>query len=531
MNVDLTVDTDAGLVRGVLARGVPTWRGIPYAAPPVGELRLRAPQPVTPWAGVHDASDWGNGAVQDPKALFIRPGKKQLPSEDCLTLNIQAPPVPGSKRPVMVFIHGGAYLVGSSSMGLYDGRRLVRRGGIVYVSINYRLGALGYLDFTQFSTPERPFDSNLGLRDQVAALEWVQRNIEAFGGDPDNVTIFGESAGGSAVVALMATPATKGLFAHAIAESPAVDLVSSPAQADTFAQDFVALLGAGSAGHTRLPVDKRLPVDRERADREPVDKAAAVEALTTATAADLWQASRRVTGKTMSTQPGLSPFAPTVDGNFLPEHPIDAFTAGDVHPVPLIIGSNKREGTLFPRLLDSLPTDPERIEKYFHATDPEAMARILTHYPGYPATAAAVDFGGDSILWAPTVELAQAYCSIAPTFMYRFDYAPRIMKWLGLEATHAFEMLAVFGYGAGAVGRALTLPGGRRGMRAVTDTVQREWLSFARTGKPTAAWPAYDTVARKTMIIDDPAGLAHDPNRARRLAWVGHTGYRKLPAH
>ena len=508
MSVDLTVATDAGQVRGAVIRGLPTWRGIPYATPPMGELRLRAPRPVEPWSGVRDASDWGYGAVQDPKMLVIRPGKKQLPSEDCLTLNIQAPPVPGAKRPVMVFIHGGAYLLGSSSMGLYDGRRLVRRGDIVYVSINYRLGALGYLDFTEFSTPERPFESNLGLRDQVAALEWVQRNIEAFGGDPDNVTVFGESAGASSTLALMATPAAKGLFARAIAESPAVDLVSSPAQAARFASDFVSLLGA-----------------------EPQDNAAVTAALTTATPEQLWQASRRVTGKTMSTQPGLSPFAPTADGEYLPEHPIDAFAAGNVHKVPLIIGSNKREGTLFPRLLDSMPTDPARIEKYFHATDPHAMERILAHYPGYPALAAAIDFGGDSILWAPTIELASAYSAIAPTYMYRFDYAPRAMKWAGLEATHAFELIAVFGYGAGAVGRALTLPGGKRGMRAVTDTVQREWLSFARIGKPTGAWPAYDTAERTTFIFDDPAGLAHDPHRARRLAWSGYTGYRNLPAH
>lgn len=508
MSVDLTVTTDAGRVRGVLSNGLPTWRGIPYAAPPEDELRLRAPQPAQPWTGVRDASDWGNGSVQDPRALFIRPGKKQLPSEDCLTLNIQAPPVTGAKRPVMVFIHGGAYLLGSSSMGLYDGKRLVRRGDIVYVSINYRLGALGYLDFTQFSTPERPFDSNLGLRDQVAALEWVQRNIEAFGGDPDNVTIFGESAGGSAVVALMATPAAKGLFARGIAESPAVDLVSSPTQADTFARDFVTLLGA-----------------------DPADNAAAVRTLNTVTPAELWQASRRVTGKTMSTQPGLSPFAPTVDGDFLPQHPIDAFTSGAVHQVPLIIGSNKSEGTLFPKVLDALPSDSQRIEKYFRATDPEAMERILAHYPGYPARAAAIDFGGDSILWAPTVEIASAYSAIAPTYMYRFDYSPRAMRWLGLHATHAFELLAVFGYGEGAVGRALTLPGGKRGMRAVTDTVQREWLSFARTGRPTAAWPAYDTAFRTTLIIDDPSYLAHDPLRARRLAWSGYTAYRNLPAH
>ena len=194
MSANTRVTTSDGVVQGKPVGDLLTWRGIPYAAPPVGPLRLRAPAPVEPWQGVRDATEWGNASVQHKKGTMLSPGKYQPSSEDCLTLNVLAPSRPSSTpRPVMVFIHGGAYTLGTSATPLYGGGSLVRRSledseGIVYVSLNYRLGVLGYLDLSQFSTEARQFDANLGLRDQVAALEWVQRNIAQFGGDPENVT-------------------------------------------------------------------------------------------------------------------------------------------------------------------------------------------------------------------------------------------------------------------------------------------------------------------------------------------------------
>ena len=255
MAVKTRVTTTDGMIEGKPVGNLTTWRGIPYAAPPVGPLRFRAPQPTQPWQGVRDATEWGNASVQHKRGTMLAVGKYQPSSEDCLTLNVLAPSTPSTTpRPVMVFIHGGAYTLGTSATPLYGGGSLVRRSlqdgdGIIYVSVNYRLGALGYLDMSRFSTPERPFDSNLGLRDQVAALEWVKRNIAEFGGDPDNVTVFGESAGGNAVTTLMTVPAAKGLFAQAIAESSAPGMTTAKHRADQWASEGGSTRDTQDAAH------------------------------------------------------------------------------------------------------------------------------------------------------------------------------------------------------------------------------------------------------------------------------------------
>ncbi|MGV0154630.1 carboxylesterase/lipase family protein [Rhodococcus sp. GB-02] len=500
MASDILVTTADGTLRGRLVGKLRAWRGIPYARPPVGTLRLTRPQPVTPWTGERDATRFGDASVQHKKGLLLAPGKYQPSSEDCLTLNVLAPANTGNTpRPVMVFIHGGANTIGTSATGLYSGVSLVERGDVVYVSINYRLGALGYLDFTPFSTSERVFDSNLGLRDQVAALQWVQRNIAAFGGDPEKVTIFGESAGATAVTTLMATPAARGLFVGAIAESSAPDLVSSTQRSHAWGARFVEILNSG------LPPAK---------------------ALTSATAVELGRAGSRLGAEVLANTPGLHPFGPVVDGDFLPRSPLDAFKEGSAHQVPMIIGTNRREGTLFPKVLDALPTNPSRIDTMFALTDPEAGKRILATYPGYPDEQSAIDVGGDVTFWHPSVELMQAHAQSAPTYAYRFDFAPTMMRWLGLDATHGFEMFAVFGIGDTLVGRGLTLPGGRRGLRAVTESVQGHWLHFAKHGSPRGSWPRYEGQERRTMIFDEIVRVENDPRREQRLAWAGYSGYR-----
>ncbi|MET0735176.1 MAG: carboxylesterase family protein, partial [Microbacterium sp.] len=192
------VRVTGGIVRGVREGATTAWRGIPYAAPPTGRLRFRSPRRVVPWRTRRDASDFGRVATQAHKGQFTGVGPDVPSGEDCLTVNVVAPsaaPEGPSTLPVMVFIHGGGYSVGSSRDFSGQGRNFVRTGRVVYVSFNYRLGAFGYLDFSRYSTRRRPIDSNLGLRDQIAALRWVRRNIHAFGGDPDRVTVFGESAG------------------------------------------------------------------------------------------------------------------------------------------------------------------------------------------------------------------------------------------------------------------------------------------------------------------------------------------------
>ncbi|WP_435277969.1 carboxylesterase/lipase family protein [Rhodococcus yananensis] len=490
-----------GTVRGVRTGDLITWRGIPFAAPPVGALRFRAPHPVEPWSGERDATRFGNAAPQHPRMLVTSRDNRVVADEDCLTLNVVAPAGHShAARPVLVFIHGGAYTMGTTAMSVYGGGSLVRRGDVVYVSVNYRLGALGFLDATEFSTPERPFDTNLGLRDQVAALQWVQRNIAAFGGDPSNVTVFGESAGGTSVTTLMTTPAAAGLFARGIAQSPAPGLVGDADRARRAARTFVELLGGADAD--------------------------AAAALSAASPADLGRAGARLPRVT----PGGYAFGPVVDGDFLPVDPAAAFGDGSAHRVPLIIGTNLREGELFTRVLDALPTNERRIERMFAAVDPGARDRVVAAYPGYPAGRAAVDLGGDVTFWYPSVQIAQAHARYAPTYAYRLDYAPRLLHWLGVGATHAVDLLTVFAQADEPMGKVFTAAGGRRGLRTVSESMQRHWLGFARGGEPLPSWPRYDDVDRATMIFDVPSRVEHDPGRDRRLAWEGYRGFATTPA-
>lgn len=496
MVATLDIKTADGIVRGHRGRRVARWRSIPYAAPPVGEWRFRAPRPVRPWSGVRNATEFGFAAMQHRNGARIGPRREQPTGEDCLTLNVTAPVEPSATpRPVMVFIHGGGYILGTSALGLYSGARLALRGDVIVVSLNYRLGAFGFVDFSEYSTPGQPFDTNLGLRDQVAALEWVQRNIAAFGGDPGNVTIFGESAGAHAVLALLATPAAAGLFHRGISQSPPADWATTADDAKIFARRCVDALGVSpdEAGKALLEL-------RPNDIRRVVDKAVA---------------------GVLRDQPGIFPVAPVVDGDFLPESPFTAITGGTAHRVPLIIGTNRDEGTLFTRLDDTLPTTPDRMRRVLRHSGDDAESRVIAAYPGFPDPKVAVRMGGDFVFWRPATEVMAGHGRYAPTYAYRFDFAPRAVHLAGFGATHAFDLIPVFGASDTPVGRALTVAGGQRGLRSVTRQFQDNWLSFARTGKPLPSWPEYTPDRRSTMIIDYPPRVEDDPESAKRIAWQG----------
>jgi para-nitrobenzyl esterase len=434
--------------------------------------------------------------MQHRSGARIGPRRYHPTSEDSLTLNVVAPiERSATPRPVMVFIHGGGYLSGTTALSLYSGARLAVRGDVVVVSLNYRLGAFGYVDFGEFGTPERPFDTNLGLRDQVAALEWVRRNIAAFGGDPGNVTVFGESAGAHAVLSLLATPAAEGLFHRGIAQSPPADWGMNADDARVFARHCLDALGASP------------------------DTAA--KALITASANDIRRAVDKTSDRILRENRGLFPIAPIVDGTYLPQAPIDAITAGTAHRVPLIIGTNRDEGTLFAKFADELPTTPDRLHKLLSRAGDDLESRVIAAYPGYPQPKVAVRAGGDYVFWRPSIMAMEGHSRNAPTYAYRYDFAPRAFHLAGVGATHATDLIPVFGAADSPFGRALTAAGGRRGLRAVTRQFQDNWLSFARTGVPLPSWPAYTEDRRSTLIIDEITRLESDPDSAKRVAWQG----------
>lgn len=426
-------------------------------------------------------------------------GKYQPMGEDCLTLNVVTPQWSGSEPdrgplPVMFFIHGGGYLMGSSATPLYDGAALARRG-CVYVSVNYRLGALGCVDLSALSTPDTPIDSNLFLRDLVMALRWVRDNIGAFGGDPGNVTIFGESAGAHAVATLLAVPEAEGLFAQAISESPASGLVSGPETAAKIAGKFAKSLGSSGDDAAETLMRAR-----------PRDLVVALDALLTESLTDM---------------DGAFSLGPTYGDDVLPDDPVAAMRRGAAHKVPLIVGTNADEGKLFTRFMKLLPTTEAAIERLLASAEPEARERITAAYPGYPRPEACVQLGGDFAFGTAAWQIAEAHSPHAPTYVYRYDYAPRTLHWSGLGATHATELLAVFDIYRTRFGSALTAAMDRRSALRVSRDVQNRWRHFSRAGVPGEDWPRYAEAERPVLVFDRHTRVEYDPHPHRRKAWAG----------
>jgi para-nitrobenzyl esterase len=490
-----TVQTTAGTVRGRLKNDIFDFRGIPYAAPPVGELRFRPPQPAEPWTGERDATTFGAMAMQNQGAMETMFGAPPRPmSEDCLTLNVWTPGLDDAKRPVMVWIHGGAFLYGTGATPWYDGRSFAR-DDVVLVTINYRLGAFGFLHIDG--------QGNNGILDQVAALEWVRDNIAAFGGDPGNVTAFGESAGAMSVGTLLGLPAAKGLFVKAIPESGAAHHGKPADQAERITSEFLAALGV-------TPGDGAIDRLRALSAEELLDAQATFAAL-------------EGTG-------GL-PFTPVVDGVVLSEAPIDAIGKGQAAGVSVLIGTTRDEWRLFSMLDPAVSSlDEERVGRRIAGllADPAQAADLVRHYRASRADVSVSDLwselGTDLVFRIPAVRLAEKQSALGnDVYMYRFDYAtPALGGMLG--ACHALEIPFVF--------ESLTSRGADMFVGPVTDelrTLSRRmheaWVSFARTGRPTAdglpEWPRYTSERRATMLFGLSQTVVDDPGGDDREAWAG----------
>jgi para-nitrobenzyl esterase len=502
--MERVIATDAGLVGGRRGRGRSiSWRGIPFAAPPLGENRFRAPQPAPPWRGVRECDEYGAALIQEKYLTLTTPLKLQPMSEDCLTLNVfSRDSVPSALRPVMVFIHGGGFLMGMAATPIYDGTHLARTQDVVVVTIQYRFGPFGLLDLSDYATAEQPFETNLGLRDQIAALRWVRRNIAAFGGDPDNVTVFGESAGGTSVLALLASPAAKGLFAAAIAESPAPELIVDRATARVIADEFLRLLDDPA----------RKPGAPHGAGPFPGGRAR--ELLARASGDDIHGAGKKLMDFAQKTDIGVFlPLAPIVGDDILPQSPLRAAHAGTTHPVPLIIGNNREEGALFSRFFDLTPAVEKTVRALAGTDGDEAIRGVYRDHKRDRSR-----LSGDFLFWGPTSVFVDGHSAVAATYHYRYDYVTRLLKASGFGATHTTEMLAVFGSLKTYVAGFLAIADWRSVSRLVGE-VQGRWAGFARHRNPGTDWPAYTTDDRQVLIIDDPSRVDTDPDAGRREVW------------
>ena len=475
---DLTIATRQGRVQGALQGGVRRWLGVGYAQ----AARLAAPQPPASWEGVQDALKM---APQCPQNFGgpARRAKLTAPdfAEDCLALNIWAPVAePQRPRPVLVWIHGGAFVAGGCNA--YDGSELAELGDMVVVGVNYRLGVLGFVNFGEaLGLPDIP--SNLGLRDQIAALEWVRDNIEAFGGDPARVTIAGESAGSISVSLLMLCQKAWPLFSGAILQSGAVSTIHDRATALETARRYAELLGLDQSGRETL---------------NALDLTALFEAQATVDAE----------------RPNGIPAAPWFDGDLLPES-LEAARSAPHAPVPLLAGYNKDEIRLFEVMPGSiLPEKRDDLEALLHQQLPAEQARsIIAQYPnttqGRRALATDLTFG------MPTSNFATRHAVRQPTWFYRFDYAH---PWLG--AAHGLDLAFIWPFKGFLA--ALVRGGPYRGRRkALAERMKAHWAHFVNAGQPKADWPGFTPEGQDIRLLNLQDRTVSDPERDRRLAWAG----------
>ncbi|OAN37294.1 carboxylesterase/lipase family protein [Mycolicibacterium iranicum] len=486
---DSTVlSTPSGDLRGDIEGGIGVWRGVPYAEQPIGQRRFVAPEPLTPWTGVRDATE--HGPLPPQAKSFVGGGRDDPKARDeaCLTLTVWSPDTTAS-LPVMVWIPGGAFVYGAGQFQFYNGSRLAANGNVVVVNVTYRIGVFGGFELGDLGDG---FDDNLALRDQICALRWVRDNISAFGGDPDQVTVFGESAGATSVLALMSAPEATGLFHRAIAQSPALPLIADREFRAAGTREFVRRLGVDAAELKVLP-------------QRQLRRAAGILQL-----------------KSTRTTPTLA-YGLTHGTDLLPLHPVEAARRGALAQVPLIIGTNSHEASMFAWTKPPmLPTTRASIDNYFARAAPHAKQQVLQAYPGYPRRSALVAIGSDAMFGGPTWAFADAYSEHAPTQMYRFDHFGISLRMLGLGATHGSEIVHVHHSYTSFVGRKLH-PLGRRIQPGVGRRMQRAWLDFAKDTQDadTDHWPLYETGKRLTRLITSTRDvMSSDPDEQRRSAWA-----------
>ena len=499
---EAVVETTSGTVRGALREGVYVYKGIPYAKDPGGAARFLPPQPVAAWTSVRPALSYGpccpqvvRGGWQNSEVAFIYDWDDGFPGEDCLRLNVWSPGVGKGARPVMFWIHGGGYETGSSQeLPAYDGEALARRGDVVFVSVNHRLGPFGFLDLSALGGERYGLSANAGMLDLVAALQWVRDNIAAFGGDPGNVTIFGQSGGGAKVGNLMGMPAAQGLFHKAIVQSGSLMEIGQPAASQHLASEVLKALGL---------------------DKGDLDKLAGVPAVDLVAAGDK---AKRAMGRP-SGAIGLI-WQPTVDGRAIPVQPWTPAAPAQSRDIPMLIGSNRNESaaSLGNPAAEAFGEDQARAAAAaagvsaagwaaFRAADPNARpVEILSR-------SVSARFRIPAVLQAQR----KAAQGGARAWLYRFDFNSGVLDGRA-RAFHCAEMAYAFDN----IDRCLNHTGGTPQARALAAKMSDAWIAFARTGDPNhkglPAWPAVSPTATPNMLFDATCRVVPDPDAKERAA-------------
>jgi para-nitrobenzyl esterase len=493
------VHTQSGLVQGATEDGIAVYKGIPFAAPPLGDLRWRAPQPAAAWTGVRDAAKFAPACMQVPIVNPALGMDAVTTNEDCLYLNVWTPAKsPNDRLAVMVWIYGGGFTIGGTSMAAYNGANLAKKG-VVVVSVAYRLGAFGFMAHPQLTAQQGGHSGNYGLLDQIAGLQWVKRNIAAFGGDPGRVTIFGESAGGFAVSMLAASPLAKGLFHGAISESGG---------------NFAPQRQANEGG--------------EYMDSLATGEKNGVALLAKLGAASIADARKRSAADILKNSPSaLGGSWPIFDGYVLLGDQYKLYEAGRYNDTPVLIGTNSDEGALFVPFISAAAYQSTIRSDYG-----EYAGKILAAYPaGSDAEAlrSARDLFRDTVFAWPTWAWArlQSKTGKGKAYVYYFSHrppypnAPEFKNW---GAAHGGEIAYVFGNFSAAMPATAA-------DRAVSEEMLSYWANFAKTGDPTGSglphWPAFTSANAQVMNLNDPSKAIPVPNLDKLQVLDGYYAWRR----
>jgi para-nitrobenzyl esterase len=496
------VNTESGKIEGVYEDRRYVFKGIPYAAPPVGDLRWLPPQRVKPWKGVRPAKEFGPISPQNqlPGADMVANLIADEPqNEDCLFLNIWTPGIDNARRPVMVWIHGGAFIIGSGSQTMYRENTLVPRGDIVLVSINYRLGALGFMNLKEVTGGRIPATGCEGLLDQIAAVDWIHHNIKNFGGDPNNITVFGESAGGMSIGCLMGMPAARGKFQNCILESGTANTVSSLEEGAAATAQFLDVLGL---------------------------KGEDIRALRSLKVEQLLSAQQRLGDIMRAKDNRITPFQPVVDGVALPEIPIHAIRKGSASGIKTLAGTNLEEFKLFSIMEPGFQNiDEARMVKRLEGLiPPQHVSSVVAAYRngrekrGERTSAADIltAIQTDLMFRIPTLNLVEAQGrNNQSAFNYLFAWKSPVMGG-ALGSCHALEIGFVFGNYNDA------FCGSGPDADTLSRNMQDAWIAFARTGNPSCdcigTWEPYGD-SRTTMILDKVCRPENAPYEEERSIW------------
>lgn len=504
---EFVADSTAGQLQGALDDGIMCFKGIPYAAPPVGALRFKPPVKPAPWSGIRDATRFGASAMQKEGAIALAPAIREVfsdpaeqpVSEDCLFLNVWTPALDdGGDRPVMVWLHGGAFIAGNGSQPRVDGTNLARKGNVVVVTLNHRLGAFGYLHLAEIGGADYAQSGNAGMLDIVAALEWVRDNIEKFGGDPENVTIFGESGGGAKSCMLMAMPSAQGLFHKAIVQSgPSVETMDVASATETARQVMKEAGVASVAALAALPAETLL----------------AAQNAVLARISAMSFANRRKQG-----------FNPVIDGVTVPGGPFAPAAPEISKNIPLMIGTNKDEMNLFFGMApwaEGLTEEklPDVARQFLGDRTADIVAAYRAAAPKESARDLVLHIATDQSIRMPSLTIADRKVAQrgAPTYVYLFTWETPVAHGK-LGSCHALEIPFVFD---NLDKTRLTGDAPTRGVLA--DAMSRAWIEFAYKDNPNHGgipyWPVYNTAERPTMIFDLQCRVENDPLGAQRKAW------------